>query len=130
MSYLADSAPKEFAVFSDDQKRQFEEFGYFVVEQALPPDLFMDGALTHGTRPWQGEGQRRSILFRYAARNSVRGGVATRFAAPEKFWPAEIVSEMTPEQNAVMFGPYSNSVQGIPYPYIDDEGVVRAEVGN
>jgi hypothetical protein len=68
--------------------------------------FFMDGAQTHGTHPWQNDWERRSVLFKYASRTSIRGDSA-RCVAPETYWDRETVSEMTPQERAVMFGPCS-----------------------
>ena len=57
--------------------------------------FFMDGAQTHGTLPWRGEHPRRSILFKYADRTSVRAGVSREIAPPEIYWGEELVEGMT-----------------------------------
>ncbi|MDE2997650.1 MAG: phytanoyl-CoA dioxygenase family protein [Gemmatimonadota bacterium] len=89
--------------------------------------FFMDGAQTHGTRPWQSQRPRRSILFKYAARSCVRGGPAQDLASPEIYWGEDVVAEMTDEQRAVMFGPYSNHRGEVPFLAVDDSGNVRIE---
>ena len=50
--------------------------------------FFMDGAQTHGTHPWQNDWDRRSVLFKYASRTSIRQDVA-RCIAPEDYWPLQ-----------------------------------------
>jgi len=83
--------------------------------------FFMDGAQTHGTHPWRNEHERRSVLFKYAGRSACRAG--QDFAAPDKYWPQEIVEDMTPEQLAVMWGPFSGSI--VPALECDEDGSVR-----
>ncbi|MCZ6676369.1 MAG: phytanoyl-CoA dioxygenase family protein [Candidatus Poribacteria bacterium] len=89
--------------------------------------FFMDGAQTHGTHPWQSEAPRRSILFKYAARNSVRSGPARALAMPEVWWNAELVEGMTEVQRAVMYGPYSNHAGAVPFLTVDEDDVVCLE---
>ena len=89
--------------------------------------FFMDGAQTHGTRPWQSERPRRSVLYKYASRSSVRGGPAKELAPPEIYWGEDVVADMTDEQRAVMFGPYSNHRGEVPFLAVDDNGNVRIE---
>ena len=89
--------------------------------------FFMDGAQTHGTRPWRSERPRRSVLYKYASRSSVRGGPAKELAPPEIYWGEEVVADMTDEQRAVMFGPYSNHGGDVPYLAVDENGDVRVE---
>lgn len=55
-------------------------------------------ALTHGTLPWKGKGQRRSILFKYSPGFIAWGGAPKR---PEVF-----LSQLTPDQKAVLEPPY------------------------
>ena len=54
-----------------------DDLGLIVQPEMKAGDVlfFMDGALTHGTQPWRSERQRRSVLFKYAARSAVRGCV-------------------------------------------------------
>ena len=89
--------------------------------------FFMDGAQTHGTRPWQSERPRRSVLFKYAARSCVRGGPASQLAPPELYWGEDVVDGMTDEQRAVMFGPYSNHGGEVPSLAVDEDGNVKIE---
>ena len=89
--------------------------------------FFMDGAQTHGTRPWQSNRPRRSVLYKYASRSSVRGGPAKELAPPEIYWGEDVVADMTDEQRAVMFGPYSNHRGEVPFLAVDDNGNVRIE---
>ena len=86
--------------------------------------FFMDGAQTHGTLPWRGDGERRSVLFKYASRTSTRNGVSIELAAPETYWDEPIVEGMTAEQRAVMYGPCSAGADGA-YLTVDEDGTVR-----
>ena len=70
--------------------------------------FFMDGAQAHGTLSWRAEHRRRSVLFKYADRTSVRTGVAREIAPPEIYWGEELVEDMTEAQRAVMHGPCSS----------------------
>jgi hypothetical protein len=84
--------------------------------------LFMDGAQSHGALPWLVDSTRRSILFKYGARTCIRGGA--QHAAPEVYWDEALVEGMTPEQRAVMYGPYSNHRGEVPLLAVDDDGTV------
>lgn len=89
--------------------------------------FFMDGAQTHGTRPWQSDRPRRSVLYKYASRSSVRGGPARDLAPPEIYWGEDVVAGMSDEQRAVMFGPCSNHGGDVPFLAVDENGDVRVE---
>lgn len=65
--------------------------------------LFFAECATHGTLPWKGKGERRSVLYKYAARHIARA--AGPDAAPENRW-GEWTKELTEEQRAVLYGPY------------------------
>lgn len=88
--------------------------------------FFMDGALTHGTLPWRGAGERRSILFKYASRWAVRHWPDPAQAEPESYWDPAFVDGMTPEQRAVMYGPKSGRSDLVPALTVDADGTVRA----
>jgi ectoine hydroxylase-related dioxygenase (phytanoyl-CoA dioxygenase family) len=85
--------------------------------------FFMDGAQTHGTHPWQNDWDRRSVLFKYASRTSIRQDVAGCIA-PEDYWGKEMVSEMTLEERAVMFGPCSAPRRDDMYLVVEESGSV------
>ncbi len=55
-------------------------------------------ALTHGTLPWRGQGQRRSILFKYSPGFLSWGKWSSQ--------PPEFLEELTSEQRAVLEPPY------------------------
>lgn len=65
--------------------------------------LFFAECATHGTLPWKGKGERRSVLYKYAARHIARA--AGPDATPESRW-GEWTKELTEEQRAVLYGPY------------------------
>ena len=89
--------------------------------------FFMDSAQSHGATPWKLDSTRRSILFKYAGRTSSRGGPSQDVAPPEIYWDENIVEGMTPEQRAVMFGPYSNHRGEIPMLEVTQDGTVYIE---
>lgn len=89
--------------------------------------FFMDGAQTHGTHPWQNDHDRRSILYKYAARTATRGGPSRELCLPEVYWGEEMVADMTPEERAVMFGPASAPGNDEMFLNVDDEGSVFLE---
>ncbi|MBI4551496.1 MAG: phytanoyl-CoA dioxygenase family protein [Candidatus Latescibacteria bacterium] len=55
-------------------------------------------ALTHGTLPWTGQGQRRSILFKYSPGFLAWGGWSPS--------PDALLNDMTKEQRAMLEPPY------------------------
>ena len=89
--------------------------------------FFMDGAQTHGTLPWHANHPRRTILWKFAGRCSSRTGPAREVAPPETYWGDEVV-DMSPEERAVMWGPYSNFGDEIPMLDVTEDG--RVEVTN
>lgn len=86
--------------------------------------FFMDSAQAHGAWPWKLDTSRRSILFKYASRTSVRSGVSKEVSAPETYWDRETTEGMTEEERAVMFGPYSNHRGEVPLLDVSDDGTV------
>ena len=86
--------------------------------------FFMNGAQTHGARPWRATHSRRTVLFMYSARSAARQGASRWSLVPEKYWDDAIVSGMTPEQRAVMFGPSSAPQTDGPYLDLDEDGHV------
>jgi hypothetical protein len=104
-----------------------DPMGTVIQPGCRPGDVvfFMDGAQTHGTFPWINDHERRSILYKYASRTSARSGPAGEKAAPEIYWDEEIVDGMTPEQRAVMFGPYSGHRGAVPYLDVSADGTVK-----
>jgi hypothetical protein len=92
--------------------------------------FFMDGALTHGTLPWQSERERRSVLFKYASRSAVRSGPAADISPPEVYWEKRFVDGMSEEQRSVMYGPYSGHRGAVPFLKVSEDGKVTAEKGD
>lgn len=88
--------------------------------------FFMDGAQSHGTHPWQNDWERRSVLFKCASRTSIRQDVA-RCVAPEDYWDHEVISDMTSEERAVMFGPCAAPGREDMNLVVDTDGSVRLE---
>ncbi len=116
-------------VMSDGLRSLEADMG-LVVQPAMKAGdalFFMDGAQTHGTLPWQAAHQRRSILFKYGGRTTTRQGPSKDLASPETYWEGEIVDGMTPEQLAVMYGPYANYREELPVLAVDEDGTVRVE---
>lgn len=64
--------------------------------------LFFAETMTHGTLPWNGAGERRSVLYKYASRAAARA-VGKYFTPLERY--GDWVAELTPEQQAVLYGP-------------------------
>jgi hypothetical protein len=91
--------------------------------------FFMDGALTHGTLPWNADRPRRSVLYKFAGRTTARTGPAKQVSAPETYWDESIVSGMTEVQRAVMYGPYSNYGADLPTLDVTDDGEVVVRQG-
>jgi hypothetical protein len=89
--------------------------------------FFMDSAQSHGAWPWRLDTGRRSILFKYASRTSVRSGVSRELSEPESYWDHNICDGMTPEQSAVMYGPYSNHGGSVPSLTVTPDGRVVIE---
>ena len=64
--------------------------------------LFFAETMTHGTLPWHGERERRSVLYKYASRAAARA-VGKYFTPQERY--GDWVAELTAEQRAVLYGP-------------------------
>ena len=64
--------------------------------------LFFAETATHGTLPWKGKQQRRSILYKYASRAAARA-VGRLFTPEERY--GEWTKELTPEQHSLLYGP-------------------------
>ena len=69
-------------------------------------------ATTHGTLPWKGKHQRRSLLFRFSPGNLA-------YAKSYLPWPESMLNDLTPEQRAVLEPPYHKRLGR---PTLDDEG--------
>ncbi|MBT3269798.1 hypothetical protein HN371_21815 [Candidatus Poribacteria bacterium] len=64
--------------------------------------LFFAETATHGTLPWQADHERRSVLYKYAARGAARA-VGKYFTPEDRL--GDWTKELTPEQQAVLYGP-------------------------
>ena len=64
--------------------------------------LFFAETATHGTLPWSGAHPRRSLLYKYAERGAARA-VGKYFTPQQRY--GDWVEELTPEQQAVLYGP-------------------------
>ncbi len=89
--------------------------------------FFMDGAQTHGTHPWRNNHERRSVLFKYAGRTAIRGHLG--FAPPDRYWEKETIEDMSPEELAVMWGPFSGDQSRVPALVCEEDGAVHVEGG-
>jgi hypothetical protein len=65
--------------------------------------LVFTEALTHGTLPWKGSHERRTLLYRYAPGNMVYGSEPS--IHPRGY--ESFKDELTPLQRALMEPPYS-----------------------
>jgi len=75
--------------------------------------LVFTEAVLHGTLPWTGLHQRRTVIYRFAPAGSAYG----RGWLPQ--WPAPFLDGMTPAQLAVMEAPYHPRMNR---PYLDTNG--------
>jgi len=64
--------------------------------------LFFAETATHGTLPWKGKGERRSILYKYASRAVARA--TGHLYTPEERY-GEWTKELTAEQHSLLYGP-------------------------
>ena len=64
--------------------------------------LFFAETATHGTLPWKGQEERRSVLYKYSERGAARA-VGQHFTPLDRY--GEWTQELTPEEQAVMYGP-------------------------
>ena len=89
--------------------------------------FFMDGAQTHGARPWLAAHPRRSVLYKYTCRTAARRGTAITNLEPQMQWDGDVIQGMPAEQRAVMYGPSSSPQSDGPYLQVSDEGVVSVD---
>jgi ectoine hydroxylase-related dioxygenase (phytanoyl-CoA dioxygenase family) len=80
--------------------------------------LFFAETATHGTLPWKGKGERRSVLYKYASRAAARA--VGRFFTPRQRH-GEWTDDLTPEQRAVLYGPGVHSSGTLPILASDGE---------
>lgn len=84
--------------------RSVEDDMGLVVQPAMNAGdvLFFAETATHGALPWTASHQRRSVLYKYASRDAARA--AGRYFDPKARWGAW-TADMTPEEQAIMYGP-------------------------
>ena len=88
-----------------------------------------DGAQTHGTMPWQNDHDRRSLLFKFAARTSTRSGPSREVYTPNIYWDEDTCTDMTAVERAVMHGPGSSVARDPNLQLsVDPDGTVRTEL--
>ena len=86
--------------------------------------FFMDGAQTHGTHPWTGNHQRRSILIKYTSKSAARGVPDPDLFQPEA-WRAELELEgMSEAERQVLMGPGVHHGGKVKPLDVDDQGNV------
>ena len=125
--YVTGSHKSNYNMPDDLQYLRDHEFAVRQAEmQAGDVLFFMDGAQTHGTFPWQAAHQRRTILCKYALRSSTRSGQVEVLARPDNYWDKSVIDGMTEEQKAVMWDPYSNYHEELPYLDVGEDGKVVA----
>ncbi len=108
---LAEPTPNEVRTYEDDMGLVEQ------VEMKAGDLLFFAEAATHGTLPWTADHDRRSILYKYASRAAARA-VGKHFTPQERY--GEWVNELTPEQQAVLYGPGVH--HGGRLPILDSDG--------
>ena len=126
-AYVTGSHKSNYAMPKDLQYFRDHKFAVRQAEvRAGDVIFFMDGAQTHGTFPWQAAHQRRSVLYKYTGRSGTRSGVAEALAPPKIYWEDRITDGMSAEQLAVMWGPYSNYHEELPYLDVHEDGRVES----
>ena len=78
--------------------RRLERPAHYVVQPALEPGdvLFFTEAIIHGTMPWRGEHQRRSLLYKYSPGNSAWSG---------SYYDINRYGELTEQQKRMLLPP-------------------------
>ena len=81
--------------------------------------LFCETA-THGTLPWKGSSERRSLLYKYAERGACR--CVGRYFTPQERH-GDWTNELTPEQQALLYGPgmHQDGAE-VHIPVVDSDG--------
>ncbi len=100
--------------------RSVEDAMDLVVQPAMAAGdlLFFAETATHGALPWKGEGERRSVLYKYTSRAAARA--VGRFFTPQERH-GEWTGDLTPEQQAVLYGPGVHSGEKLPILESDGE---------
>lgn len=92
----AEPTPQGVSSFEDDMGLVYQP------EMKAGDVLFFAETMTHGTLPWKGKEERRSVLYKYASRAAARA-VGKHFTPQERY--GDWVNQLTPEQQAVLYGP-------------------------
>ena len=79
---------------------------------------------SHGALPWKADHDRRSVLYKYASRAAARA-VGKHFTPQERY--GDWTNELTPEQQAVLYGPGVHDGGRLPILDSDGEKVWIAE---
>ncbi len=85
--------------------------------------LFFAETATHGTLPWKGETERRSVLYKYSERGAARA-VGRHFTPRDRY--GQWTQELTPEEQAVLYGPGVH--HGGRLPLLESDGVTTTIV--
>jgi ectoine hydroxylase-related dioxygenase (phytanoyl-CoA dioxygenase family) len=107
----AEPTPNELRTLEDDMG---------LVEQPVMKAgdvLFFAETATHGTLPWQADHERRSVLYKYAARGAARA-VGKHFTPRDRH--GDWTDELTAEQRALLYGPGVH--HGGSLPLLDSDG--------
>ena len=107
----AEPTPEEVRTMEDDMG---------LVEQVAMKAgdlLFFAETATHGALPWTADHDRRSVLYKYASRAAARA-VGKHFTPQERY--GDWTNELTPEQQAVLYGPGVH--HGGRLPILDSDG--------
>ena len=93
---LSEPTPEEVRTAEDDMD--------LIVQPEMDAGdvLFFAETATHGALPWKADHDRRSVLYKYTSRAAARA-VGKHFTPQERY--GEWVNELTPEQQAVLYGP-------------------------
>ena len=94
----------------------FQEFIKTITCKAGDVVIFTE-ATTHGTLPWKGKHQRRSLLFRFSPGNLAYA----KGYYPE--WPEKMLEDLTSEQRAVLEPPYHKRLDR---PILNDDGTLAS----
>jgi len=97
------------------EMRRYEAYQEFVkpITCKAGDVVIFTEAVTHGTLPWQGDHQRRSVLFRFSPGNLA---YAKNYLPS---WPEEMLQDLTPEQRSILEPPYHKRLAR---PVLDDDG--------
>ena len=109
---IVPGSQKAFEPIPDGVRDQGDDMDLAVQPAMKAGDLlFFAESATHGTLPWKGKGERRSVLYKYSTRGAARS--VGRFFTPEDRL-GEWTKELTPEQRAVLYGPGVHTGKSLP----------------